>query len=139
MCLVSGLCGFTKFQHFGLNVDYVNFLISTIHYMDYLWLLWIFIQCQFLKSIQWYGFNVASCGFNNIYKSRSIETTIQRRNKQILWQKIICSQRMVFLLLNPLAMKCIYLKNLSCYYFLLAFKTFHLVIKDCEPDNEPTF
>ena len=58
--LVSGLCEFAGFYVRTQNKDYVDSLISTIQYVKYLQLLWIFLQKINLR----YGFNVASRRFS---------------------------------------------------------------------------
>ena len=61
MWIICGLCGFANFRWCGLNVDYVDSLVSWKQYVDYMWLLWILRYYFQNKLLIW--LNVALCGF----------------------------------------------------------------------------
>ena len=74
--------------------------------------------------------SVLVCTIKN--QSSHIETKIYKRNEQILWQnqKIMCYQRMVYVLLNPLVLV-VYLAAV----LLTGINTFQVVIKDWKAIN----
>ena len=126
MWLLSGLCGFTHFYYCGLNVDYVDSLISTIFYVDYLRLLWICTKSMFLKStcdmvlmcgFMWIQYQYIHQKVNQAYRlNQTLE--VEARNEQILLQKDTLQAikyGFASAVINSLAFA-VHQEYLSCYY-----------------------